>query len=75
MLGLLLCGLRGRCRLTTVKPVVSSSPNRVREKQESREEDRRALESGEKSRDDLLAENGAFAFPNARHLISQGRLS
>jgi len=57
-----------------VKEVVRALQDRAREKQESREADRRALESGEKSREDLRAENGAFAFPNAKHLVSKGRL-
>jgi hypothetical protein len=37
---------------------------RAREKQRSREEDVRALASGEKSRDELRRENGHFAFRN-----------
>jgi hypothetical protein len=39
---------------------------RAREKQRSREEDARALASGEKSPEDLQRENGHFSFPNAR---------
>ena len=39
---------------------------RAREKQRSREEDARALASGEKSREQLQRENGHFSFPNAR---------
>jgi hypothetical protein len=39
---------------------------RAREKQRSREEDARALASGEKSRDELRRENGHFVFPNVR---------
>jgi hypothetical protein len=39
---------------------------RTREKQRSREEDARALASGEKSPADLQRENGHFSFPNAR---------
>jgi hypothetical protein len=39
---------------------------RAREKQRSREEDARALASGEKSPDQLRRENGYFAFPNVR---------
>ena len=40
--------------------------DRAREKQRSREEDARALASGEKSREDLRRENGHFVFPNVR---------
>jgi hypothetical protein len=39
---------------------------RARDKQHSREEDARALASGEKSREELRRENGHFVFPNAR---------
>ncbi len=39
---------------------------RAREKQESREEDARALALGEKSREELRRENAHFAFPNVR---------
>jgi hypothetical protein len=39
---------------------------RGREKAASREIDARALASGEKSREQLRVENGAFAFPRAR---------
>jgi hypothetical protein len=39
---------------------------RAREKQCSREEDARALASGEKSPEQLQRENGDFSFPNAR---------
>jgi len=39
---------------------------RAREKQLSREEDARALASGEKSREQLQRENGHFVFPNVR---------
>lgn len=39
---------------------------RAREKQLSRDEDARALASGEKSRKELQRENGHFAFPNVR---------
>ena len=42
-------------------------PNdRAREKLRSREEDARALASGEKSLGQLRRENGHFAFPNVR---------
>jgi hypothetical protein len=39
---------------------------RAREKQRSRDEDARALASGEKSPDELRRENGHFAFPHVR---------
>jgi hypothetical protein len=39
---------------------------RAREKQRSRDEDARALASGEKSREQLRRENGHFVFPNVR---------
>jgi hypothetical protein len=39
---------------------------RALEKQRSRDEDVRALASGEKGRDELRRENGHFAFPNVR---------
>ena len=39
---------------------------RAREKQRSREDDARALASGEKSREQLQRENGHFTFPNVR---------
>jgi hypothetical protein len=39
---------------------------RPRAKQLSRDEDARALASGEKSREDLRRENGHFAFPRVR---------
>lgn len=39
---------------------------RERAKQRSREADERALTVGEKSREQLQKENGAFSFPNAR---------
>jgi hypothetical protein len=37
---------------------------RMREKQESRDEDDRRLTSGEVTREQLRRENGHFAFPN-----------
>lgn len=51
-----------------MKPRVESySPaERAREKAVSREADARALASGEKSREQLRVENGAFAFPPER---------
>jgi hypothetical protein len=39
---------------------------RAREKQRSREDDARALASGEKSREQLRRENGHFAFSKVR---------
>ncbi len=39
---------------------------RAREKQRSREDDARALASGEKSCEELQHENGNFAFANVR---------
>ncbi len=39
---------------------------RAREKQRSRDEDARALASGEKSAEQVQRENGHFSFPNAR---------
>lgn len=39
---------------------------RAREKQNSREEDARAIASGEKGREQLQRENGHFAFANVR---------
>ncbi len=39
---------------------------RAREKQRSREEDARALTSGQKTPEELQRENGHFSFPNAR---------
>jgi hypothetical protein len=39
---------------------------RSREKQRSRDDDARALASGEKSREQLQRENGHFAFPKVR---------
>lgn len=44
---------------------------RAREKQASRDADARALLSGEKTRAQLKAENGAFAFPRARIRFSK----
>jgi hypothetical protein len=43
-----------------------SPAERAQEKQASREEDRRALENGEKSPDDIRQENAHFAFPRSR---------
>ena len=44
----------------------AGTAERAREKQISREEDARALASGEKSREQLRRENGHFAFANVR---------
>ena len=60
--------------MESMKLPVEAVPDRAREKQDSRDEDRRALDAGERSRDDLRAENGAFAFPDARYLPSKSRL-
>lgn len=40
--------------------------DRAREKQASRDADEQALASGEKTREQLRIENGAFAFPRER---------
>jgi hypothetical protein len=49
---------------------------RAAEKARSREEDQRALASGEKSAEQLRLENGAFAFPPSRiRLDLRGKLS
>jgi len=50
-------------------------PESARAKQAAREADERALESGEKSRDDLRRENGYFAFPRARLDLASAKLS
>jgi hypothetical protein len=47
---------------------------RALEKQLSREADARALASGEKTRDQLRAENGAFAFPRERVHVDFSRV-
>jgi hypothetical protein len=39
---------------------------RAEEKQHSREDDRLALERGEKTLEELRRENGSFAFPHVR---------
>src|ERR1044072_7596530 len=46
--------------------VLGAAATRAAEKQASRDEDARALASGEKSRAQLKAENGAFSFPRDR---------
>jgi hypothetical protein len=48
------------------EPERFDAKERAREKQRSREEDARALASGEKSPEELQPENGHFSFPNAR---------
>ena len=45
---------------------VNLAEQRAREKQESREKDELALQSGKISREELARENGAFAFPRDR---------
>jgi hypothetical protein len=54
----------------------SYDPNeRAQEKQASRDDDQRALDSGAKSREDLRQENGSFAFPYVRvNLAGAGSL-
>jgi len=49
-----------------MEPDRFDAQERAREKQASRDADARALASGEKSRDDLLRENGHFVFPKVR---------
>ena len=46
----------------------------AREKAASREADARALASGEKSREELRAENGAFGFPPERVRVDFSRV-
>lgn len=48
---------------------------RARAKQRSREADERALASGEKSREQLQKENGAFSFPDARVIFDPKSLA
>jgi len=45
--------------------------DRAKEKQASRDEDARALASGEKTREQLNRENGAFCFPRERIRIAK----
>jgi hypothetical protein len=60
-------GRRGRISWAMVKQPDRLDPKeRAREKQLSRQEDARALASGEKSREELRRENGHFVFPNVR---------
>jgi hypothetical protein len=51
-----------------------NAEQRALEKQRSREADAQALASGEKTRDQLCAENGAFAFPSERVHLEFPRL-
>lgn len=51
-----------------------SASQRAAEKAASREADARALASGEKTREQLRAENGAFAFPRERVRIDVSRV-
>lgn len=49
---------------------------RAEEKRRSREEDREALERGEKTPEDLRRENGLFVFPSVRvNLDAAGALA
>jgi len=48
------------------EPELLDPQDRAREKQQSREDDARALASGEKSAAQLRRENGHFAFPKVR---------
>lgn len=59
----------------TVEGAVFQSGPRAQKKQASRDEDARAVSSGAKSVADLRAENGSFAFPNARVLLRPQRRS
>jgi len=60
-------GRRGRILSVMIKQPERLDPKeRAREKQFSRQEDARALASGEKSREELRRENGHFVFPNVR---------
>ena len=60
------CGCKMYRPRTTSSVQTFDPAERAREKQASRDADARALASGEKSRAQLKAENGAFAFPRAR---------
>jgi hypothetical protein len=51
-----------------------SAIQRAAEKAASREADARALASGEKTREQLRAENGAFAFPRERVRVDLSRV-
>ena len=46
---------------------------RAREKEASRESDANALATGQKSREQLRSENGAFAFPRERVRLDLSR--
>ena len=54
--------------------VFYSPSERAADKARARAEDLRALASGEKNREQLRHENGCFAFPNARMLLSEAKL-
>lgn len=57
---------RGRIFEEMASSKVDRPDSRAREKQRSREDDARALASGDKSREQLKRENGHFAFANVR---------
>jgi hypothetical protein len=65
-------GLVVRTDLRDVHAALKGEPERfdpkerAREKQRSRDEDARAVASGERTREELQRENGHFSFPNAR---------
>jgi hypothetical protein len=55
------------------RPASLDSARRALEKARQREADARALALGEKSRQELQAENGAFAFPRSRIRLDLSR--
>jgi hypothetical protein len=57
-----------------MKPDQYSASERAAEKAKSREADDQALASGEKTREQLRAENRAFAFPRERLRIDFSRV-
>jgi hypothetical protein len=59
-------GSRTRSQLIPKAMTSLSSLTRAEEKHRSREEDRLALERGEKTPEDLRRENGLFAFSRVR---------
>ena len=61
---------RPESRIFPVMAVRFDPKERAREKQRSRDEDARALASGEKSREELRRENGHVVFPNVRISLS-----
>ncbi len=68
-------GREGRTLWVMAKEPERFDPKeRAREKQRSREEDARALASGEKSPEELQRENGHFSFPNAGKAVQPARL-